>query len=157
MAPPGVHGLVGGSSMQACFVPGVCPGREGGTTWGRRGKAGRVSQEKFELSLGQGTGEGGLQAQGRMSARPLSPTSLLCLQHPAQCRWHGECSLDIYRRNESFCFNPTPSAGTSFTRSWHHLLGNTSYDKRQATWPFCFKVYVLFKKSHSSFFHGGRF
>lgn len=96
---------------------------------------------------------------GRVRVLPcrslLSSPPLLYLQRQG----HGRCSPSICRRKASLCFNPTPSAGASFPRCRHHLAGNTSYDKRQTTWPFCFKVYVLKKKkkSHSGFLYRSRF
>lgn len=91
-------------------------------------------------------------AQGRVSA---CPTPALSPCHRCVCSTStmpGHEVLPTYLQKESFCFNPTPLAGTSFPGSWHHLFGNMPYDKRPTTWPFCFKVYILKNKKKTFWF-----
>lgn len=109
-----------------------------------RGTAGRDSRGKSELSLGK------WQVRVAPRHREGECVSFFCpvmsWPHPrrlAPCLGQAGYSVHICERNESFCFNSIPTAGASFPCSWHLLLGNPSYDKRQTTWPFCFKVYVL--------------
>lgn len=66
-----------------------------------------------ELSLGKWT-DGVASRHWVMSAcHPLPPR--WCLSSTLHSAWAKQVLTQMCRRNESLCFNPTPSAGASFS------------------------------------------